>query len=193
MISFINTILSGCLSIILSLGLTVKGLGPLESPTNKPQVVWPGMQSTFRKKPLNYTVFYITRNKNINTVFYDVNFISKGVIDPEYPLDIYFVNYAEDGKRRDLNYIENTLAYGIKYEKLGNDRFRIWLKAFPKRLLILEMHNDRPVVWCTIAGKKAVLTHIHVDARPPFYTHVNYVEIYGMADGHLISERVVNK
>jgi len=193
MISFTNSILTGCLSIILSFVMPVERPGPDSSPQNKPEVVWPGMQSTLRKKPLNYTLFYITRNKNINTVFYDANFKSKGVIDPENPVDIYFVNYAEDGKRRDLNYIENALAYGIKYEKSGNDRFYIWLKAFPHRQLIMEIQNDKPVVWCTIAGKKAMLTHIHVNARPPLYTHVNYVEIYGMADGQLISEKVLNK
>ena len=158
----------------------------------KIEVVKPGMQSPFKKNAINYTLFYITRNKNSNTVFYDANFKNIGEIDPENPIDVYFINYAEDGRRRDLNYIENALAYGVKIEKTRKNIYKLWLKAFPQRQLSLEFQNDIPVVKCSIAGRMAILSHIHVNARPPLYTHVNYVDVWGVVDGHYIFERVIN-
>lgn len=136
--------------------------------------------SNARSKPGNQTLFYIERNKNANTVFYDANFISPGVLDPDKPIDVYYILYAVDGKRQNLSVIERMLAYGYDAEQTGHNQFKIKLKAFPQRLIELSVDNKgKAHAIIKINGEKSLLQRIYVKAKPKFYTTVEYVELHG--------------
>lgn len=156
---------------------------------------FPGMQSPFRLNPLNRTLFYIQRNKNANTVFYDANFKSVGQLDIDEPIDVYYIHYAKDGKRSELSLLERSIAYGYHFEQTGPNRFQIKLKAFPGRKLELTLEQGQPRLYAQVSGQKALLTHIYVNARPPLYTSVVYVDIWGTSvmDGHVLYERIYNR
>lgn len=156
---------------------------------------FPGMQSPFRLNPLNRTLFYIQRNMNANTVFYDANFRTAGQLDPEKPIDVYYIHYATDGKRSELSLLERSIAYGYHFEQMGPNRFLIKLKAFPDRMLELTLEQGQPRLYAQVSGQKALLTHIYVNARPPLYTSVIYVDIWGnsLAGGNVVHERIYNQ
>jgi hypothetical protein len=153
----------------------------------------PGFQSPYKLNSSNFTLFYIERNKNANAVIYDANVLKDGDLDSEMPLDVYYIHYATDGKRCNLNYIEKKLAYGYKFKKISSKEFVIQLVALPERELILRKQgNQSPTLSGSIAGKPCNLLRVYVYAKPGLYTDVVYVDLFGkhLADGALVHERI---
>ena len=57
--------------------------------------------------------FVIYRNKNKNVVVYAARLLEDGTLDPENPLDVYWIMFEQDGApREELNRIERSTAYG---------------------------------------------------------------------------------
>ena len=163
----------------------------------KPNPPFPGMQSPFKLQSINHTLFYIQRNKNANTVFYDARFTKPGKLDDESPVDVYYIHYASDGKRDELNYLERTLAYGYTFTKDGANHYTIKLRAFPKRTVDLKIPpgSGVPVAYTVINGKRAILTNLYVEAKPSMYTSVVWVDLFGTdpETGKPVKERIYNK
>src|SRR5512143_3969170 len=59
----------------------------------------------------NDHLFFIERSKNKHLVQYDVRLTENDDILDSNPLSVYWV--LENGRQRDLNLIQRTLAYGI--------------------------------------------------------------------------------
>jgi len=154
----------------------------------------PDRVSNAHSKPANKTLFYIERNKNANTVFYDVNFDKPGQINEDHPIDVYYILYAVDSRRQNLSMIERLLAYGYDSEMTEHNRFKIRLKAFPSRPIILTVDKNNEIhAEMKINGQRAQLERIYVKAKPQFYTTVEYVELLGTASesGEKVYEKIV--
>lgn len=136
--------------------------------------------SKFKSSPSNQTLFIIERNKNANAVYYDANIIS-GKISYDNPLDVYYIHYATDGNRCELNGIERKLAYGYKVIEKKEKSIIIQLVAYNKRniLLFQDIHNKTYAI-INISGKDSYLKKIFVYAKPKLYTSVEYIELYGI-------------
>jgi len=163
---------------------------------NKPPAPSPGMQSPYKSRSLNHTVFYIQRNKNANTVFYDARFDKSGRLDADSPIDVYYIQYAVDGKRTELNYLERTLAYGYTSTQVAPNHYKIKLRAFPDRPveLLITPGSVVPVAYTLINGKKSILTNLFVEAKPSLYTSVKWVDLFGQdpETGKPVKERISN-
>lgn len=156
----------------------------------------PARVSNAHLKSGNQTLFYIERNKNANTVFYDANFIRPGVLDPDKPIDVYYILYAVDGKRQNLSMVERMLAYGYDAEQTSDNKFKIKLKAFPKRPIELSVDKQgKAQAFIRIKGDRCRLQRIYVKAKPSLYTSVEYVELLGESSDHAtpLIEKVVKK
>lgn len=153
----------------------------------------PGFQSPHKLQSSNYTLFYVERNKNANAVIYDANILKDGNLDANMPLDVYYIHYATDGGRCNLNYIEKKLAYGYKFEAIKHNTYAIKLVALPERkLTLVKQGKEAPTLTGTIAGKPCYLLRVYVYAKPSLYTDVLYVDLFGkrMSDGELVHERI---
>ena len=60
-----------------------------------------------------HPLFIIERSKNTNVVHYDARLTADGKLDPEEPVIAYYVMLAEDGRRKELSWIEKKMAYGF--------------------------------------------------------------------------------
>jgi len=137
-------------------------------------------ESKFKSNKNNQTLFVIERNKNANTIYYDANLLSNNKINQDNPLDVYYIHYASDGKRAELNMIERKLAYGYTFEKNDNNSFFITLKAYKDRKISLFQDiNNKVYALMKINGKDAKLNKIFVYAKPELYTSVVYIELFG--------------
>lgn len=146
-------------------------------------------------KKLNQRLFVIERNMNKNTVCYDANIMQNGKLDTDEPIDAYWMDYASDGKRSELNYIQRKMAYGFSYEKTVNGNFYVTLKAFEKRkILVMQDARGNTTAIIKINGSDARLTKIFVTAKPKMYTTVEYIEIYGndIKTGKAVYEKITN-
>lgn len=136
-------------------------------------------ESKFKSSSANQTLFVIERNKNANAIYYDANIVG-GKINDKTPLDVYYIHYATDGNRCELNSIERKLAYGYKVIDKNERNITLQLVAYNKRnILLFQDIHGKTYALININGKDAYLKKIFVFAKPKLYTSVEYVELYG--------------
>lgn len=146
-------------------------------------------------KKLNQRLFVIERNMNKNTVCYDANILQNGKLNIDDPIDAYWIDYATDGKRSELNYIQRRMAYGFSFEKTASGNVYVTLKAFDKRKILISFDSKgNTIALLKINGTDAKLTKIFVTAKPKMYTTVEFIELFGIdiKTGKSITEKITN-
>ena len=127
-------------------------------------------------------LFIIERNKNNNTVNYDL--LENGNID------IYWI--LNNNKREPLNFIENKMAYGIDVTNVtGQYTHILTFKSLPLKKIFVG--NGQAYIY--INNDLCVLNKIYVNATENFigYPTVNYVDIYGINKNNTnTKERIMN-
>lgn len=141
----------------------------------------------------NDHLFFIERSKNKHLVQYDVRLTEQDDILDSNPLSVYWV--LENGRQRDLNLIQKTLAYGIdSYERLEKNKFRVVFVALKDREVIVEKMKGSFRAVTAINGKPSVLERIYVESRENLIglPRVLYVDLFGRSreTGMPIQERI---
>jgi len=135
--------------------------------------------------PAPNRLFYIQRSSNANTIVYDAQLGAKGRFNPDKPVVVYWLRYAEQGQRQELSWIQRTLAYGLsRPELLGEELVTNWV-SYRKRPLHLTIDADgHPVARIQINNRMAQLRRVFVQvgdsARAnPKIAFINYIDLYG--------------
>jgi len=128
-------------------------------------------------------LFYLQRSKNINTIVCELNLDSKGQLDPETPVHVFWLRYNEGGMRKELGYIERVFAYGIKIQAQGNGTYQMHFVSYKKQnLLLLRSPKDNKYhVYATINQKQALLSRIFlkIEGGSFWSPNVVYMEMKG--------------
>ena len=127
-------------------------------------------------------LFYLQRDPDENTVVYQLNTLNNK-IDQSNPINVYWIRYAEGGTRKNLSFVQRTMAYGISYEQLENGDFELQLaayKALPLRLTYLK-NQKKHVVLTKINGRTAILDRIFVriTGGTPLNPDIAFFELSG--------------
>lgn len=125
-------------------------------------------------------LFHIERNKNQHIVCYDLNIVD-GKIDEKSPIHIYWLLHPEK-KKSELSFIESKLAYGARTELIAPNTVFIKMNAL-KEAEITVTHDSKTQDIISIAsvnGKTIRLKKVSIIAKPPRYTSVERVDIYGI-------------
>ena len=130
-------------------------------------------------------LFYIQRTGSPNTIVYDANLTPDGKFQQDKPIDVYWLRYSEKGQRQDLNYLQRTLAYGVKWSAANSlNEYVFHLVSYSKRRFRLKKDaNGRPVVVLTLQGKEAYLKRVFIELEPALFglkPNIHYVEIFGV-------------
>lgn len=140
-------------------------------------------------------LFYLQRDPDDNTVIYQLNTVD-GVVDADKPVNSYWIRYAEGGTRKDLNFVQRTMAYGISHKALNNGDFELRLAAYkdhPLRLGYCE-ESGTYKVYTAINGREAVLERIFVriEGGSMFSPNITYFELSGRDTATLarVTERI---
>ena len=143
-------------------------------------------------------LFYLQRSKNTNTVVYEVQKDSKGVLSSETPVHPYWINYEEVGnKKSDLSAFERKAVYGVDVEAVKDrkDAYVMKLKAFNKRSITLMKDKlGHYVGQIIINGKRAILQRIFIEAKEGLITPtVLHVDLFGIdpVSGASVTERII--
>ena len=123
-------------------------------------------------------LFYIQHSKNHNTYVYDANIISNTNIKDSDPIDVYQIDYKKDGTREELTGLQRKMAYGITFNKVGENKFEFTLAAYPEKILTLAMQSGKPVVTVNINGKEMVLERMFLHCNA-LGTNVSKIDFYG--------------
>ena len=128
-------------------------------------------------------LFYIQRSSNANTVIYDANFLPNKSLNPSQPVHTYWIRYADNGQKEELNLIQRTLAYGLYTNKIKNElnSFEGYFLAYRKRKFVVQLNaKNQAIALFPINGKLQILERVFVSVDDSGFTPaVNYIELFG--------------
>lgn len=129
-------------------------------------------------------LFYIQRSNNTNTVIYEANLLNNQRLNPDEPVNVYWIRYADRGQREPLSLFQWKMAYGYKHQAVNrqDDGYEIHLNAFKKRTIWVDLQQGKPVAFTTINGRKACLRKVFVqlESESGLVPKVQYVELFGV-------------
>jgi hypothetical protein len=128
-----------------------------------------------------HPLFIIERSKNANVVHYDARLTADGNLDAGEPVIAYYVMLAEDGRRKELNWIEQTMAYGFDIKPDPSvSGYRMTMVAAPERPITVRKAGSAVRAELVIDGRPAVLEKMYINASDgPPWPELRYIELYG--------------
>ena len=128
-------------------------------------------------------LFYLQRDPNSNTVIYQLNVNAAGRLDEDEPVRVFWIRYAEQSQRKDLNFIQRKFAYGLSAKKIATDKYELKFAAYDKvRFYLMKSGADNTFhVYATIASKQVVLTRVYlrIEGGTFWVPNVKYIEFKG--------------
>jgi hypothetical protein len=142
-------------------------------------------------------LFYIQRSVNSNTVVYAAHVDSQGRFDPDAPVDVYWRWYNVDGRRKPLNLIERTMAYGVRsvgdHASGGTVAFQV--AALPERTLLLEQDGlGHPEALIRLGNHTAKLVYVYLQVDDSgLMPDVTAMDLFGIdkLSGKSLREHVI--
>ena len=146
--------------------------------------------------PKENGLFFIQRSKNTNAIVYDANVKPDGSLDPERPVDIYWIRYTTDSTTAPLTYVQDKFAYGVKATPYPGKpgQYVLHFNAYPKKQVYLLRKPDGQHygAYMMINGRYAELKRVflQINGGTFWFPNVEYIEIIGrdMATQQLISD-----
>jgi len=128
-------------------------------------------------------LFYIQKNFNTNTVVYTANLDANGKLNPKDPIRVFWRRYQEDGRIRELKYIEKTFGFGVSSKPVkGKENTYIFSLASIKDLkfVITQTKSGKIKMATKIDGKTAKIKRVFVTAEhTKLIPKIFSVEIFG--------------
>lgn len=141
-------------------------------------------------------LFYLQRTSNTNTIVCELNLNSKGELNEDNPVHVFWIRYPEGGMRKELSYIQRVFAYGIKAKMESAGKYKLHFVSYKKQTLYLmrSPHDNKYRVYATINQRQVVLSRIFIRIDPggSFWSpNVIYMELKGKdeATGKEMMER----
>ena len=126
-------------------------------------------------------LFYIQRNQNHDTIVYTVNQTAGGLINKDLPIHAYWLKYTEGGGKRELNDLQNKLAYGYESKEISPNLFEFNFVSYPVLKFYISRTEEgkwRAIV--NINGRRSRLNNIYVYAVEfGVFPDVKFIELYG--------------
>jgi Domain of unknown function (DUF4833) len=140
-------------------------------------------------------LFYIQRDPDINTVCYTVKLNDDGDVDLKDPVDIFWIRYAEDGKRKKLNTVQREFGYGLSFKTITPDSVVLKALAFPNReLYLVRNENKSYAVKMKIRKQTCELkrVYIRITGGSALAPQTEYIEFFAIDSQtrQRISERI---
>ncbi len=131
--------------------------------------------------PNEHLVFFIQSNQNVNTVVYEVKTVLDGRIDQTQPLKVYWHKFTNNGEIKQLNFIQNKLAYGYTFKLINENTVEFQLVSYDKIVFYLTKTMENTFgVFTKINGDMAKVNNIYVYADDfGLFPDVQYIELYG--------------
>ena len=144
-------------------------------------------------------LFYIQRNHNANTIVYDANFDASGMLVVDFPMDVYWLRYQEQGQRMELRKAEKLFAYGVDCSPVKGKKNEYDLKLVADRERNFRLVQNGPfnaMVITSINKRESRIDHLYIYAdNTSYWPKVKYIEFFGhdIKTGEPSYERVWNE
>jgi hypothetical protein len=155
---------------------------PVTKLTDKPALTTVNDDDKFPAPPESISrLFYMQRTSNANTLIYELN-AKNGQLNEDEPMHVYWLRYAENGQKEELNYIQRKFAYGLITKKLNNEQYDVRFVSYKKFPLLLMKANDGKYhIFATIEHQQIMLNRVFVKIEGGSFwlPNVVYVELRG--------------
>ncbi|MXN64647.1 DUF4833 domain-containing protein [Stappia sp. GBMRC 2046] len=144
-------------------------------------------------------LFYLQRSTNPNTVIYAARFDANGRLDPNRPVDVYWRRYNTNGKKKDLGFFEERMAFGVRARRSGNENeFDLRITAFPERAakLVQEGPGSATLILKTADGRQIEPVYAYVEvAEDGIMPKIAHVKVFGRdrSTGQAVVETIAVK
>jgi phosphatidylglycerophosphate synthase len=141
-------------------------------------------------------LFYLQRDPNTNTVIYQLNVNSAGRLDEDEPVRVFWIRYAEQGQRENLNFIQRKFAYGLSAKKIAADKYELKFAAYNKvPFFLMRSGTDNTFhVYTVIANKQIIINRVYlrIEGGTFWVPNVRYIEFKGQnaATREQVTERI---
>jgi hypothetical protein len=137
----------------------------------------------FAAEPTHDPLFHIERNKNANIVQYDALVDQNGNLYAKEPIEAYWVRLADDGKTKELTWVQKKFAYGFKVDLNKQDNSAtVDMVANIGRSLVVKHNGEDYRAVANINSVESFITRIFIQASGSgTSTKVEYIEMYGSA------------
>jgi len=128
-------------------------------------------------------LFYIQRNQNFNSVIYELNFLSGGILDLHQPIKINWLQFGTDGKTetKELNYIQKKLAYGYHHKVISSDLLEFRFFSYDQMKFYLGKNKEgRFRVFSILDNINVEIAYMYVYSEDlGVFPQVKFVEFFG--------------
>ena len=110
-------------------------------------------------------LFYIHKNTNPNCIVYALKLAEDGKINPKEPIEVFWRRYQEDGRKKQLGWLEKTFAFDFKVKPVTSkpNSYVFTLTAMKDRKLYATQNSKgEPQTATMINGKLALLEKIYL-------------------------------
>jgi hypothetical protein len=128
-------------------------------------------------------LFYLQRTTNSNTIICELNTDARGQVIKDNPVHVYWIRYDEGGEKKELSYIQETFAYGMKHELLPNGAFKLHFVSYKKQVFYLKRSpkDNQYKMYFVLNNKEFVLQKLFVKIEGGSFwvPNVIYMELLG--------------
>jgi hypothetical protein len=143
-----------------------------------------GLPADYPRPEVDDMLFYIQNNHNQNTVVYKINRLLDGSLNLNCPIYAFWLLFDGNKKEKDLNQIQNSLAYGYTAETINTELQEIKFVSFKKvRFFLKKFENNSFSLITTINGVLSKLSNIYVYAEEfGVFPDVKFLEMFGKSE-----------
>lgn len=140
-----------------------------------------GLPENYPTPNVKDQLFYIQRNHNSNSIIYALNKDEKGIINSEFPIEVFWLRYGADSGKRQLNKIQRMLAFGYKSWKINTDTYKFNIVSKQNQEFILSLDDNGQYQVVTMLENQMIkVSNIYVYAEEfGVFPQVKYIEFYG--------------
>lgn len=134
-----------------------------------------------------YQLFYLQRQPNSNTIVVELNVKGDGQVGLDEPVHVFWIRYQDNGKKKELNFIQRKFAFGINSKTVGTNIYDLNFVSYKKMKFRLEKGADN--FWRVYAtlkdGTRMILrrVYLHINGGSFWNPNVEYVELKGNMPG----------
>jgi len=146
-----------------------------------------------------HQLFYIERSSNSNTVVYAANLDQNGKLSQDEPVVAFWRWYHGGGHKKDLNFAERMMAYGIKTVRHDgpNGSYSFKVAAMPERTLYAGLDaKGNPEVFTRMGTHWATLSYVYLQVVDKgLLPDVPSLDLFGIdrESGKALHEHLVRK
>lgn len=140
-------------------------------------------------------IFEVRHSKSPNVVVYQANKTISKLLNPEKPLEVYWLMNTKGKKTEALTTLEWKLAFGYKLMSLvKGKKYKISLNAIKDKEIVISLdENGKAEAFMQINRNYSKLNGVYIDFEYSFYLpKVKYVEFTGnsTSTGKKCTERI---